>query len=395
MMQKIKLKIKNIDWIFLILIGLLLAYNLFILKSASANISGFAPDYHFKKQLTWVGIGFFAMIVVAFFDYKHYSKLSWLMYAFSLGLLVLVMFLPEIEETHRWIDLGFMNLQPSELTKIVLIVSYACFLISRQEKIRRFSTIALSFVYVIVPVGLILIEPDLGTSLVLFAIFIPMLWMAGVSKKVVFGILLVILLAVAAVFGVLYDMTDGYTHKISDSDIPESIPLRAYQLNRLIIFINPYMDPLNSGYHMIQSEVAIGSGGLYGKGYEQGTQVQGNFLPAHHTDFIFSVVGEELGFVGCVSLLAVYMLVLLRAVWIAFRAKDMLGTLIVTGVVAMIIFQVLVNVGMTIGIMPITGLPLPFLSYGGSSMLFNMIALGLVLGVGIHKEEPKFFGGVV
>jgi len=388
-----KLVLKNIDWVFLLIVGVLLTFNLIVLKSASENVMESDPLFHFKKQLMWVVVSFVAMICVAFFDYKHFKKLSWFIYGGCVLLLVAVLFMPEIEDTHRWIGLGFMNLQPSEVAKIGVIVSLACFLISRQEKIRSFSTLLLSFLYMVVPILLILVAPDLGTSLVFIAILIAMLWIAGISKRALFIILLVIVLVIALIFGMLYVATDGFSHKITDADIPDYIPFRAYQINRLIIFMNPYMDPLNAGYHMIQSEVAIGSGGLTGKGYGQGTQVQGNFLPAHHTDFIFSVVGEELGFVGATTLLGLYLCLLLRAIWIAFKAKDLLGTLIVTGVVSMLAFHILVNVGMTIGIMPITGLPLPFLSYGGSSMLFNMIALGLVLNVNMHREEVPFFGG--
>ena len=159
---------------------------------------------------------------------------------------------------------------------------------------------------------------------------------------------------------------------------------------RLVIFINPEMDPLDTGYHIIQSQVAIGSGGLWGKGFAQGSQVQGNFLPEHHTDFIFSVVGEEFGLIGAFVLLGVYLVILMRCVKIAFEAADLFGTLIVSGITMMFAFQVFVNIGMTIGIMPITGLPLPFMSYGGTSLMMNMLSLGLVLTINMRKEHILF-----
>jgi len=176
----------------------------------------------------------------------------------------------------------------------------------------------------------------------------------------------------------------------ADEDIPSWMPLRAYQLIRLIIFVNPYMDPLDSGYHMIQSEVAIGSGGLWGKGYGQGTQVQGNFLPEHHTDFIFAVVGEELGFIGTSALLLLYMAFLLRILRVAKNASDLLGKIMAVGVAFMFGFQVFVNAGMSIGIMPITGLPFPFLSYGGSSMMLNMMCMGLVFSIAMRSKRELF-----
>ena len=384
--------IKNIDWLFLLLIVLLLAVNLVILKSASANVEASDELYYVKKQLLWMGVGFAAMIMAAAFNYAYFQKFYWIIYGVSVALLIGVFFAPEKNNAHRWFDLGFMDLQPSELAKLALIIVLACFFIMRQDKIKHWLTLLVSGALTVVPMILIFKEPDLGTALVLFAIFLPMLWMAGVSPKVIIAILLIIVIVVTALFIILWDVTEGFTHLPEKENMPSYLPLEPYQLTRLIIFINPYMDPLNSGYHMIQSRVAIGSGGMTGKGYEQGTQVQGGFLPEHHTDFIFSVVGEELGFVGASVVLGLYLLVLLRAAWIAFRARDLLGSLIVTGVVAMLAFQILVNVGMTIGIMPVTGIPLPLLSYGGSGMIINMAALGLVMGVNMRREHVMFFG---
>jgi rod shape determining protein RodA len=182
-------------------------------------------------------------------------------------------------------------------------------------------------------------------------------------------------------FLALSNVTEGFSHALEEGDLPSWVPLKPYQITRLIIFINPYMDPLDAGYQMIQSEVAIGSGGLWGKGYGEGTQVQGNFLPDHHTDFIFSVIGEEFGFVGTITIMLLYLLLLLRCLYAAISARDQLGRLIASGVTAMFACQIFINIGMTIGIMPVTGITFPLLSYGGSSMMINMIALGLVFSV--------------
>ena len=166
--------------------------------------------------------------------------------------------------------------------------------------------------------------------------------------------------------------------------------MHTYQLNRLIIFINPDMDPMDEGYQIIQSKVAIGSGGMFGKGYGAGSQVQSNFVPSHHTDFIFSVVGEELGFVGALCVLVLFMLLVLRVMHIAVQSSDLFGSLIVSGIAAMLFFQIFVNIGMTVGIMPITGITLPFFSYGGTSLLINMMAMGLILSVNMRREMKIF-----
>lgn len=388
-MSRVKTLIKSIDWIFVGLLFLLLAVNLFILSSASSNISRTDSLYYVKKQLVWIIIGTVAMIIVAAFNYEHYMKLYPFIYAFCLLLLIAVLFMPEIENTHRWIDFKFMNFQPSELTKLAMIICLSCFFVKHSARIKSFGVFLFSGIASFIIFGLILIEPDLGSSLVIIALYVPILWLAGASKKWIVPLCLIIVLLVGAMYFILYQHTDGFSHKVNEPI--EHIPLKPYQLNRLIIFIDPYIDPLDTGYHMIQSLVAIGSGGMTGKGYGEGTQVQGNFLPAHHTDFIFAVVGEELGFMGAAGLLLLYLLLLLRMVWIAYKAKDKLGKLIVMGVVFMLAFQIFVNVGMTIGIMPITGITMPFLSYGGSSMLINMAAMGLVLSVCVRKNQVRMF----
>ncbi len=217
-----------------------------------------------------------------------------------------------------------------------------------------------------------------------------MAWVGGVPKKLVAIALITVLVLVIVLFVVLGALTGGFQYQPDDEAIPDWIPLKGYQVTRLVIFINPYMDPLDKGYHMIQSQIAIGSGGFMGKGLGNGSQVQGNFLPEHHTDFIFSVVGEELGFVGTFTILGLYLFILIRLLWHAFRAKDLYGSLIIVGVVAMFAFQIFTNAGMTIGVMPVTGLPFPMLTYGGSSMLLCMICWGMVFSVILRREVVLF-----
>lgn len=366
---------------------MLLVINLVVLKSASTNVSS-DSFYYVKRQFIWICLGLIALIAMMFFDYQHFMHISSFIYGANLLLLIGVLFMPAQKGAHRWYDLGFMDFQPSELAKILMIICFACFLAKREQGMGDWKNIFAAFAFMGLPMLLIFAEPDLGTSLVFVAILFAMLWVGGLPPKIMLWFVLIILFAVLFIFFVLYFYTDGYQQL--PETLPWFIPLKPYQLTRLIIFINPEMDPLDAGYHMIQSEIAIGSGGLWGKGYGQGSQVQGNFLPEHHTDFIFSVVGEEWGFMGSFFLLALYFGILARAVMIAYRAKDLLGSLLVVGVAAMFAFQIFINAGMTIGIMPITGLPMPFLSYGGSSMLINMLALGLVLNVNMRSSQRLF-----
>ncbi len=379
---------KNIDWVFLGLLAVIMVVSLTVLRSASANIFQ-DPYYYVKKEALWIMVGFCVMFVVALLDYSFLKKWSNYLYIITILILLSVfVFGSEAKGAQRWISLGFFDFQPSEFAKIAIVVSFAAFLSKRQGSMERFMDILPCLIYIAVPMLLILKQPDLGTSLVFFAIMIGMLWVGGANPKVILIILGVILVLILIIFGILFFATDGF-QKPPD-ELPFPLPLKIYQLMRLIIFVNPNMDPLGVGSHVIQSQVAIGSGGFLGKGYMHGSQVQGNFLPEHHTDFIFSVVGEELGFVGSCAILLIYFFLIRRMIFIAKEARDTFGSLIVLGVTSMLAFQVMVNVGMTIGIMPVTGIPLPFLTYGGSAMITNMISMGLVLNVNLRKQRLLF-----
>ena len=278
--------------------------------------------------------------------------------------------------------------QPSELGKLIMIVTLARFLSQRQERIAEWSTFFGVFGIMAAPMVLVLIEPDLGSTLVFGFTMLVMMWLSGIPRRRILVLLAIIALLVGLIFLDLWVATDGFEHMIEELPVP--LPMHTYQLNRLIIFINPEMDPLNEGYQLIQSKVAIGSGGLLGKGYGMGSQVQSDFVPYHHTDFIFSVVGEELGFIGSIGVLLLLLFLLLRIMYIANKSSDLFGSLIVSGIVAMLFFQIFVNIGMTMGIMPVTGITLPFFSYGGTSLLINMMAMGLVLSVNMRREIKIF-----
>lgn len=380
--------LKNIDWIFMVSLLAIILVSLVVLRSASANV--FDDSYYFvKRQLLWAVVGLFLMFLISTFDYSFLARFGNYIYVGNIILLLAVFVIGyESKGAQRWISLGLFDLQPSELAKIAIIISFAAFLVKRQERLDSIWDLIPCFVYVGIPFLLILRQPDLGTSLVFLAILMGMLWIGRTNPKIIIIILLVAFLLVLIVFGILFISSDGF-QKIPE-DLPIPLPFKPYQLLRLVIFVNPDMDPLGAGYHVIQSKVAIGSGGVWGKGYQQGSQVQGDFLPEHHTDFVFSTIGEELGFIGGIGVLGLYFILFWRMIFIAKEARDMFGTLIVTGVVSMLAFQIFVNTGMTMGIMPVTGIPLPFLTYGGSGMLSNMIAMGLVLSVNIHKQNLLF-----
>jgi len=372
--------LKNLDLFLVLAVAAVLAYSAVVLASAGSSITN-DPYFYLKKQLTWIGLGVVAAAAVATIDYVRTAQ--WTTHLYILNLLALLSVLVLGKESHgaqSWIDLGPFLFQPSEFAKVIMIVCLADFLSKRQDKLTTFWDMVPAFVYVGVPMLLILAQPDLGTMLIFVGIIFGMLFVAGGSAKVLLSLILGGLSTVAA--WIWAHLNYGLW-----------LPLEDYQLMRLIVFLDPYNDGMGgrgAGYHVIQSQVAIGSGGVWGKGLFEGSQVQLNFLPEHHTDFIFSVVGEELGLVGALLLLGCYFLLLYRIMIIASEAKDSFGALIAGGVASMLAFQLLINVGMTIGVMPITGIPLPLFSYGGSSMLANMLAMGLVISINLRRQKIVF-----
>lgn len=372
--------LKNLDVTFIVAAALILIMGILILSSATLNVN--SDQWFFvKKQLLWIFVGLICLVPILMVDYGVLFRYANYIYGFNIVLLLAVLIAGRTAKgAQLWLNLGPLGGQPSELAKIMVIITFATFLVKRQERLDSFRELIPAFIHVGVPLGLILMQPDLGTSLVFIAITFGMLYVAGGRSSVLlkitgFGTLIVAL----AIIGHL------------KFGLP--LPLEDYQFSRLIVFVNPYLDGQGgrgAGWHVIQSLVAIGSGGFWGKGLFNGTQVQGNFLPEHHTDFIFSVVGEELGFIGSTFIIGIYFVLLYRILRIAFKSKDQFGTLIAIGIASMWVFHILENVGMSIGIMPITGIPLPFLSYGGSSMLANMISIGLLLNINLRHEKVLF-----
>ena len=303
------------------------------------------------------------------FDYKMLQRYGNRLYIFNLILLIAVMLIGHSAlGAQRWIQIGPVTLQPSEFAKLIMIVSLASMLEDKVGKLNTLHDLLPIALYVGIPFILVLKQPDLGTSLVFIAIFIGMIFACGVNLKLLGGLFA----AGVACAPILWHF------------------LKDYQKMRIMVFLDPNVDPLGSGYHIIQSKIAIGSGMLFGKGLFGGTQSQLNFLPENHTDFIFAVVGEELGFLGAAVLLLLYLVVLWRGIMIARDASDTFGMLLAVGITSMLAFHVLVNIGMTTGIMPVTGIPLPLMSYGVSSLTTNIMSIAILLNIHMKKQKLLF-----
>jgi len=350
-------------------VGIIIVSLVIIGSATHINTPGEERYYFVQRQ------GIFTIldvIVAAFFmnfDYKMLQGYGKKLYIFNLVMLLAVMLVGHSAlGAQRWISIGPISIQPSEFSKLIMIVCLASVLEERVGKLNTLDDLLPVAAYLGVPFLLVLKQPDLGTSLVFMAIFFGMVFVSGIRLKMLFGI-----------FGAGIAALPLLWHFLKD-----------YQKMRIMVFMDPNVDPLGSGYHIIQSKIAIGSGMLFGKGLFEGTQSQLNFLPENHTDFIFAVVGEELGFVGCVCLLILYLIVLWRGVQIAKDACDVFGRLLAVGITSMFAFHVLVNVGMTMGIMPVTGIPLPLMSYGVSSLTTNIMAIAILMNIQLRKQKLLF-----
>jgi rod shape determining protein RodA len=364
--EKLDKLTENIDFALLFAVVFLCFYGLLVLFSSTRLVvtTGSDPYFFVKRQSLWVLSGFLFLTIIMFIDYHNLERYSKVIYFGAIVLLTMVIISGRSTYgARRWLAIGPFDFQPSEFAKIALIMFLADFLSKNKLKFDNFLYYLLPFIYTGLLILLVFMQPDLGTSVVYLAILIIMLFVAGIKIKFL-------------VFTILAGL----------SSVPVLwIFLKDYQKNRLILFLNPNLDPLGGGYNVIQSRIAIGSGGFLGNGIFGGLQSQLNFLPAQHTDFIFSVVGEELGFVGTILLLGLYAIILWRGIKIALEARDLLGSLLATGAVSFLFFHIVVNIGMAMGMLPATGLPLPFLSYGGSFMISNLMAIGILLNVELHK----------
>jgi rod shape determining protein RodA len=338
-----------------------------------------SPLYYVKRQIIWIGLGVVTVFVISAIPYEKFKRVAPVFYWGAIALLLYVLVHGHTAlGGQRWINVGPFQLQPSEFAKIAIIVSLAR-LLDRKESMTRWRDLVSPLVHVALPTLLILKQPDLGTTLVFVAISLGMLFMAGVPWW-----RLVILYGGGLALVVVWIYLHLHPGVIGLHHVP--IPMHRYQLQRLLIFLHPNQDPTGAGYNVIQSRIAIGSGGLFGSGLSLNHATQFSYLPESYTDFIYAVVGQEVGFVGSVMVLFIYLLLIGRAAYIAARARDRFGMLLAAGVASLIAFHVLESTGMASGVMPVAGVPLPFLSYGGSAFLADSAGIGLVINVYMRRH---------
>jgi rod shape determining protein RodA len=362
--------LRNLDFVLIVVTLMLIATSLIIIGSAT-HINTPSEDryWYVSRQGLFALANFFIIFVMLQFDYKSLNKYANILYGLNLIMLLAVMFVgTSALGAQRWIQIGPISLQPSEFSKLIMIISLAHLLDKKSGQLNTLKEVIPVFIFLGIPFLLVMKQPDLGTALVFMAILFGMLFVAGINMRLLMGII-----------GAGLAFLPVFWHFLKD-----------YQKMRLTVFINPNVDPLGSGYHIIQSKIAIGSGMLFGKGLFGGTQSQLNFLPENHTDFIFAVIGEELGFIGAVFILGLYFILLYRGIKIAGAARDNFGSLLATGIVSMLAFHLLVNVGMTAGIMPVTGIPLPLMSYGVSALTTNLVSLGILLNIYMRRQKILF-----
>ncbi|MFA5038495.1 MAG: rod shape-determining protein RodA [Candidatus Omnitrophota bacterium] len=358
--------------IIVLILFLFLAFGIICLYSSCHQKGIFAKQDIFVKQLLWMGVGLGVMALVALQDYRKLRWSSIPLYVLSVATLAQVLFSGRaIMGAQRWISLGEFSFQPSEIGKFALILVLAQYFSSKGPQdlqadlgsagVSRGLLAPLSLT--LLPVALVLLQPDLGTAVVYLFIFLSIAFLAGIRVRYLAGLIL----AAGAFMPVFWHF------------------LKDYQKSRLMVFLNPNSDPLGAGYTIIQSKIAIGSGRLFGKGWMSGTQSQLNFLAERHTDFIFSVWGEEWGFLGSLVLVVLYALLVIMILRVSDMSRDLYGRLLAAGVAALIFFHAFINLAMNIGMCPVVGLPLPFMSYGGSSLVINMAAIGIVLSIARQK----------
>ncbi len=354
---------ENIDWWLLLILAALLGCGFVTLYSATS----LTHDATFIKQLAWTGCGLLMMVLIMLFiDYRWLSRLAWPLYIIIVILLVAVLGAgKEVMGAKRWIPLGFFNMQPSEITKIMIIIWISYWGSKKYSSVDYdFMDLMFPVFILVIPIILIILEPDLGTASLIGLVCLGMFLMLGIRKST--------LVKTGLVFICILPLSWSL--------------LKEYQRQRILTFLDPELDPLGKGYHAIQSKIAVGSGGLYGKGFLHGTQTQLKFLPEHHTDFIFSVIAEEWGFIGCTLIIVLYLLLASRIITTGLKTKDRFGAMLCFGIAMFISLHAFINIAMTMGMFPVVGVPLPFISYGGSFMLINLCCIGIVLSISWRKS---------
>jgi len=358
---------RRIDLVLVVAIVALSIIALLSLYSASHKPDQTITKNYCIQQLIWIAFAICVSVIFAWVGYERFIDYGYLIFAFNIVLLILVLFVGSTRlGAKRWLSLGLFSLQPSELCKVSFILALAKYASDNKHKIKNIKEVIGALCICLVPMLLIIKQPDLGTAIVFLPIFFAILLLAGAR---IWHLLSIVFVGLASC-PLLWFM------------------LKTYQKKRLLVFLNPNMDPLGAGYTVIQSKIAIGSGGIFGKGWLSGTQNQLNFLPERHTDFIFSVIGEEWGFLGAILLVTLFMILINRLLGLIDSTSDDKGKFLIAGVVALIWFQFFINITMALGLMPVVGLPLPLVSYGGSSLATTMALIGLAVSV---KARRKIF----
>jgi len=352
---------KRLDWPLLIAVLLLVFLGAAMIDSATVNSPGL--EGYARRHLIFAAMGVILLMAIASFDYRLWGGLQWPLYVVGIAILMLVDATGQVRGgAQRWLNLGVVEVQPSELTKGILLIVLSNYLAAYQRTIDRLSTLVQYAVFVIPPLALIYIQPDLGTSISVVFLAAGLVFVAGLPWRYMLGLAVMSILS----FPVIWASLDDYMRQ------------------RVLVFLNPSSDP-QAVYNVRQALIAVGSGGLVGKGYKLGTQSQLHFLRVRHTDFIFPVIAEELGFLGGTLVIVLFTFVIYRLMRISLSARDMFGRLLAAGVALMLFFQVFVNIGMNVGLLPVTGIPLPFVSYGGSHLVTTLALIGLAESVYAYR----------
>ena len=360
-------RFKDTDIGLVIIIAAIFSIALLALYSASHRPNADIPVNYAVKQVLWMGIALCVCILIMRFGYERFLDYGYVIFALNLLLLILVLVAGSTKfGARRWLSIGLFTLQPSELCKISVITALAKYIASNSNRINEKRVLLGALLICLLPMFLIIKQPDLGTAIVFIPVLLVILYVAGAKKRYILSFIIMGLGTLPFLWHIL----------------------KPYQQKRLLVFLNPDVDPLGAGYTVTQSKIAVGSGGVFGKGWLSGTQNQLNFLPERHTDFIFSVIGEEWGFAGSLLLIVFFILLIRRLSNIANLTHDGKGSILISGIVTLLWFQIFVNISMTIGLMPVVGLPLPLVSYGGSSLMTTMALIGLALSV---RQKRKIF----
>jgi len=429
--------IYRIDFLLVIIVTFIVAFGILMIYSA-----GFDPIDNinaglYKKQLLWFIFGFLFMIGITFISYQNLGDYSIHIYGILIVVLLFTTILgTPIRNTRAWLNLGFFSIQPSEFMKLSLVIVLGKYLEIRERDIKNFRELIIPSILTMIPVVIVLNQPDFGTAVIYIPILFTMLFVGGADVTHLLSIICIAVIALLVPMVLTYREWVGaegsnflldvfkdlnllfivsgvlllaagiafFLHYITVKKIYRRIYIpcsiislglfssviiqkifKIYQKKRILVFLNPDLDPRGSGYNIIQSKIAIGSGGFLGKGFLKGTQSQLGFLPEKSSEFIYSVVAEEWGVIGSIILLALYSLIIFRGIQIAFESKDKFGALLASGITSIFFFHIFINIGMVLGIMPVTGLPLSFFSYGGSNLIMAMIGIGILINIRSRK----------